>query len=169
LSAPIFFLPSLNTESKTHKESFWSGKTSQKTFHHFKLNEYALKFFLQLARQTMMNISSQISHLVLVLIAINVVYNEARQITSRTTSVATENVNSNDEKLLKSSEVNAKVLNDESPSTAIVATQQEAREDKYSYFYVGRWTWHIPLWFTLWFSFYVFFNVIRSIYGHTVS
>jgi hypothetical protein len=134
--------------------------------HHFKLTEYAFKFFFQVARQIMVNFSFQISHFVLVLIAIYVVHNEARKITTQTSSAnrlnVTENVNPEDDKLLKSSEVNA-------PSTAVVATQQDARESKYSYFYVGRWTWHIPLWFTLWFSFYVFFNVIRSIYGHTVN
>lgn len=123
----------------------------------------------------MVNISSQISHLVLVLIAIYVVHNEARKFTPRTTSVkrfnVTENVNSNDEELPKSSEVNANVQNDDSPAltTAVVATQQDARENKYSYYYLGRWTWHIPLWFTLWFSFYVLFNVVRSIQGHAVS
>lgn len=43
------------------------------------------------------------------------------------------------------------------------------REATYSYFYVGRWLWHIPLWFTLYFTFYVLANVFRSIYGHEVS
>lgn len=144
------------------------------SFHHFKATEYAFKFFLKVARQTMVNISSQISHLLFVLIAISVVHNEARRITSRTSSVetinATENVNANDEKLLNSSEAE----NNESPPSQLpltteITAKQDSRETKYSYFYLGRWTWHIPLWFTLWFSFYVFFNVIRSIYGHTVS
>lgn len=66
--------------------------------------------------------------------------------------------------------------------------QQQPRESKWSYFYVGSWAWHIPLWFTLCrkglnflsldiklqnfisgFTFYVFGNVIRSIQGHSVS
>lgn len=45
----------------------------------------------------------------------------------------------------------------------------QSREATYSYFYVGRWLWHIPLWFLLYFTLYVLGNVFRSIYGHTVS
>lgn len=155
-------------------ESLLSGKLQKiSIFSHFELSEYALKFFLKLARQTMVNISSHISHLLLVLIAISFVNNEARKITSSSkTSVvnkltATKNANANDEKLLKSLQNNEPLR--PSLTTAVTPTKQDARDSKYSYFYVGRWTWHIPLWFTLWFSFYVFFNVIRSIYGHTVS
>lgn len=46
---------------------------------------------------------------------------------------------------------------------------QLPRETTYSYYYVARWLWHIPLWFLLWFTIYVAANVFRSMYGHTVS
>lgn len=115
----------------------------------------------------MKNISFQIS--LLLLIAIKVTQNEAARIKSAQNSLSlSENVNTNEENPIKSSVPSENSEKDES-LTGVVATQQGARDTKYSYFYIGRWTWHIPLWFTLWFSFYVFFNVIRSIYGHAVS
>jgi hypothetical protein len=116
----------------------------------------------------MKNLSLHISNLLLVLIAIKFTYSEAGKIQNLSLNVS-QNVNFDEKNLAESSVVVEKVEKVSSSETQVVASQQGARDTKYSYFYIGRWTWHIPLWFTLWFSFYVFFNVIRSIYGHTVS
>jgi hypothetical protein len=52
---------------------------------------------------------------------------------------------------------------------SVVVKNSEARETRWSYFYIGQWVWHFPLWFTLYFVFYLVFCTIRSIYNHTVS
>lgn len=129
----------------------------------------------------MVNFSSQIHNLVLLLITIQVASNGAAKITSSmllsnetSTRVARKAVPINGEQLVKSNEENLKRETDADPadglsdslSTAIEVRNTNARA--YSYFYVGSWVWHIPLWFTLWFSFYVAFNVVRAIYGHKV-
>lgn len=44
----------------------------------------------------------------------------------------------------------------------------EARVKKYSYFYIGRKLWYIPLYFTVWFSFYVLWLILKSIARHKV-
>lgn len=45
----------------------------------------------------------------------------------------------------------------------------EARVKKYSYYYLGRKIWYIPLYFTLWFCIYVAALIIRSIGRHKVN
>lgn len=44
-----------------------------------------------------------------------------------------------------------------------------ARVAKYSYFYLARSLWYIPLWALLWYSFYVSYLVVKSIGRHKVS
>lgn len=44
----------------------------------------------------------------------------------------------------------------------------EPRVKKYSYFYIGRKLWYIPLYFTVWFSFYVLWLILKSIARHKV-
>lgn len=122
----------------------------------------------------MVNFSYQISNLLFVLIAVKITRNavEAGKISSLSKfstnegSIVPENP-LNNENILPSSESPAE-------TSALASRDLEETSDDsrgstvYSYFYVGRWTWHIPLWFTLWFTFYVAFNVVRSIYGHSV-
>lgn len=110
-----------------------------------------------------MNLSFHISSLVFVLLTFQVVHNEAGKLATQTKSSLNGSSNAvYGEKFLNSSERSVE-------STELAVIHQEARDSsKYSYFYIASWTWHIPLWFTLWFSFYVFFNVIRAIYGHAV-
>lgn len=119
----------------------------------------------------MVKISSHINNLVLVLIAIQVSHNEARRITSevkdRSLNVTTSaHQQVNDEKLLSDGSGSFSLAESKALTTEIDARQSETR--KYSYFYVGAWIYHIPLYATLWFSIYVAFNVLRAIYGHTV-
>ncbi|XP_037825478.1 myb-like protein AA [Lucilia sericata] len=45
----------------------------------------------------------------------------------------------------------------------------EPRVKKYSYFYIGRKLWYIPLYFTIWFSFYVLWLILKSIARHKVN
>lgn len=45
----------------------------------------------------------------------------------------------------------------------------EPRVKKYSYFYIGRKLWYIPLYFTVWFSFYVLWLILKSIARHKVD
>ncbi|GAB0098562.1 hypothetical protein DMENIID0001_143070 [Sergentomyia squamirostris] len=45
----------------------------------------------------------------------------------------------------------------------------EPRVKKYSYYYLGRKLWYIPLYFTVWFTFYVAALIIRSIARHKVE
>lgn len=45
---------------------------------------------------------------------------------------------------------------------------EEPRVKKYSYYYLGRKLWYIPLYFTLWFCLYVTALIIRSIGRHKV-
>ena len=44
----------------------------------------------------------------------------------------------------------------------------EPRVKKYSYFYIGRKLWYIPLYFTVWFTFYVLWLILKSISRHKV-
>lgn len=122
-----------------------------------------------------MNFSYQISNLVLVLIALKVSYNEveSRKITSLSKAVESstesgKSLNLQSEKFLTGSE--ASQIETSTPTQTALDTKSEKSRGStvYSYFYVGRWTWHIPLWFTLWFTFYIAFNVVRSIYSHSV-
>lgn len=46
--------------------------------------------------------------------------------------------------------------------------ESESRVKKYSYYYIGRKLWYIPLYFTLYFSFYVAALIIKSIGRHKV-
>jgi len=45
----------------------------------------------------------------------------------------------------------------------------DARATKYSWYYIGRWSYQWPLWFTLYFTFYVLAAVFRAISSHKVS
>ena len=53
--------------------------------------------------------------------------------------------------------------------TSIVSRKSDARETRWSYYYMGRWTWHLPLYFLIYFVWYIVFCTVRSIYNHTVS
>ena len=114
----------------------------------------------------MVNFSLHVSsHFIFLLIILIVVArNEAGKITN--SSAVTEIKQRNED-------FNVEVQQDEPEvvETALDVNNQDtkARDTKYSYFYIGRWTWHIPLWFLLWFTAYIFGNVVRSIYGHAVS
>lgn len=61
----------------------------------------------------------------------------------------------------------------EETTTAAPATTEEAPEEprvkKYSYYYLGRKLWYVPLYFTLWFCLYVALLIIRSIGRHKVN
>lgn len=46
--------------------------------------------------------------------------------------------------------------------------EETGRVKKYSYFYLGRRLWYIPLYFTVWFTFYVAWLIIQSIGRHKV-
>lgn len=128
----------------------------------------------------MVNLSSPVNSLVLALIAIHLVCNEAGKIATKlstdgNSSAVATSLEVHDEKLTKARGGIIEVESSEVETDAADSINVEAREaqqgtsTKYSWFYVAAWEWHIPLYFTLWFSFYVFWNVIRSILGHTVS
>lgn len=55
------------------------------------------------------------------------------------------------------------------PSPTTTERPEQPRVKKYSYFYLGRKLWYIPLYFTVWFSFYILFLIIKSIARHKVS
>lgn len=127
----------------------------------------------------MVKFSSRASNLMFVLIAIQVTRSETGKL--RTTqsvllsngnsSAVTKSLNANDDKKLTSIQDSVGTREEEEQKplpTAIDVKKADARAT-FSYFYVGRWTWHIPLWFTLWFTLYVAFNVFRAINGHHVS
>lgn len=59
---------------------------------------------------------------------------------------------------------------DDTTTTTTVAPPEpeEPRVKKYSYYYLGRKLWYIPLYFTLWFCLYVIALIIRSIGRHKV-
>lgn len=76
---------------------------------------------------------------------------------------STEIILSNSKELKKFSNDQNKI---ESNKTELMSKSSEARETKWSYFYMGQWTWHFPLWFLLYFVFYLVFCTIRSIYKH---
>lgn len=113
-----------------------------------------------------------------VLIALQVTRNEAGKLRTQSvllsngdSSAVTKSLHVNDDKQLTSIQdnVGTRVEEERKPQqTALDLRKADARAT-YSYFYVGRWTWHIPLYFTLWFTFYIAFNVVRAIYGHHVS
>ncbi|CAD7085442.1 unnamed protein product [Hermetia illucens] len=54
-------------------------------------------------------------------------------------------------------------------TTAKPEPPPEPRVKKYSYFYLGRKLWYIPLYFTVWFSFYIFWLIVKSIARHKVN
>lgn len=58
---------------------------------------------------------------------------------------------------------------EEEPTTTTTAAPEEPRVKKYSYYYLGRKLWYIPLYFTLWFCLYVVALIIRSIGRHKVN
>lgn len=47
-------------------------------------------------------------------------------------------------------------------------TNSEARGSTYSYYYISRRVWYIPLWFLIYFCFYIMGLIIRSIILHRV-
>lgn len=53
--------------------------------------------------------------------------------------------------------------------TTTTEAPEEPRVKKYSYYYLGRKLWYIPLYFTLWFCLYVAALIIRSIGRHKVN
>lgn len=62
-----------------------------------------------------------------------------------------------------------KINNKNVSETSIESRKSEARDTRWSYYYMGRWVWHLPLWFLLYFVWYIVFCTVRSIYNHTVS
>lgn len=59
--------------------------------------------------------------------------------------------------------------NETSSDKSVMPRKTEARDTRWSYFYVGSWVWHFPLWFLIYFVWYLIFCTVRSIYNHTVS
>lgn len=55
------------------------------------------------------------------------------------------------------------------PPHADVIVPETPRVKKYSYFYLGRHLWYVPLYFTVWFTFYVAYLIIQSIGRHKVD
>lgn len=47
--------------------------------------------------------------------------------------------------------------------------EEQPRVKKYSYFYLSRSLWYIPLYFTVWFTFYVTWLILQSIGRHKVK
>lgn len=47
--------------------------------------------------------------------------------------------------------------------------EEQPRVKKYSYFYLSRSLWYIPLYFTVWFTFYVTWLILQSIGRHKVN
>lgn len=47
--------------------------------------------------------------------------------------------------------------------------EEQPRVKKYSYFYLSRSLWYIPLYFTVWFTFYVTWLILQSIGRHKVD
>lgn len=119
----------------------------------------------------MVKVSYQINILVIALVVLQLAFNEARRLSldsNITSNESTESEKVNEQKSLSIQFVNGTVnRNDDAGESTKALNARDS--SKYSYFYVGRWTWHIPLWFTLWFSFYVTFNVFRAILGHKVG
>ncbi|CAG9812183.1 unnamed protein product [Chironomus riparius] len=62
-------------------------------------------------------------------------------------------------------EVSNEIVSD----TSIVSRKLDARDTRWSYYYMGRWVWHLPLWFLLYFVWYIVFCTVRSIYNHTIN
>jgi hypothetical protein len=114
----------------------------------------------------MANFSIQIINLLFVACLVQFFLCEAARITSRKGSEndLMKNVDQDE----NNSKDNQSLTNVESSKSTALEASETGRQ-KYSYYYIGRWTWQGHLWVTLLFSFYVFGNVIRSIYGHTVK
>jgi hypothetical protein len=55
------------------------------------------------------------------------------------------------------------------PTTASPADPSEKRQQPYSYYYIGRKLWYIPLYFSLYFVIYVAALIIRAIARHKVT
>lgn len=52
---------------------------------------------------------------------------------------------------------------------SVIPRNSEARDTRWSYFYVAATEWHWPLWFLIYFVWYLVFCTVRSIYNHQVS
>lgn len=55
------------------------------------------------------------------------------------------------------------------PEPEIEEPEEQPRVKKYSYFYLSRSLWYIPLYFTVWFTFYVTWLILQSIGRHKVN
>ncbi|XP_059482873.1 uncharacterized protein LOC132201029 [Neocloeon triangulifer] len=55
------------------------------------------------------------------------------------------------------------------PPTAAPAAPEEKRQQPYSYYYIGRKLWYVPLYFSLYFVIYVAALIIRAISRHKVT
>jgi hypothetical protein len=55
------------------------------------------------------------------------------------------------------------------PPTAAPAAPSEKRQQPYSYYYIGRKLWYIPLYFSLYFVIYVAALIIRAITRHKIT
>lgn len=78
-------------------------------------------------------------------------------------SVALSNEHNRD--LLKLSENSNKTISD----TSVISRNSEARDTRWSYFPVASTLWHFPLFFLIYFVWYLVFCTVRSIYNHQVS
>ena len=85
-----------------------------------------------------------------------------------TNCVSSKNVatlsNEHNRDLLKLSEISNKTIND----TSVIPRNSEARETRWNYFYVASTFWHFPLYFLIYFVWYLVFCTVRSIYNHQV-
>jgi len=73
--------------------------------------------------------------------------------------------NEHNKDLLKLSENSNKTISD----TSVISRNSEARETRWNYYYVASTLWHFPLWFLIYFVWYLVFCTVRSIYNHQVS
>lgn len=78
-------------------------------------------------------------------------------------SVALSNEHNRD--LLKLIKNSNKTIGD----TSVILRNSEARETRWSYFPVASTLWHFPLFFLIYFVWYLVFCTVRSIYNHQVS
>uniref|UniRef100_A0A336MHL7 CSON001845 protein n=1 Tax=Culicoides sonorensis TaxID=179676 RepID=A0A336MHL7_CULSO len=78
----------------------------------------------------------------------------------------TQNLNSNDDdsKLQNFRQLNTSTKD----SLTTVNNNSEARGATYSYYYISRRVWYIPLWFLFYFCFYILGLIIRSIILHRI-
>ncbi|KAL7049165.1 hypothetical protein ACKWTF_003618 [Chironomus riparius] len=73
--------------------------------------------------------------------------------------------NEHNRDLLKLSEISNKTIND----TSVIPRKSEARETRWSYYNVASTLWHFPLFFMVYFVWYLAFCTVRSIYNHQIN